>query len=144
MKPSILDGGYEIGLANWPSFKRIVCSTHNNIPIEIPSHSYVLLNRMVLRNCIIEAENNFLLESIAACDPEGYGADLEKYFMANTAFLNYFDELINTLDVPILHNITKQEHVLPISLESNDFDKELLTAPETLRELVEKYKQRKF
>ena len=64
--------------------------------------------------------------------------------MANTAFLNYFDELINTLDVPILHNITKQEHVLPISLESDDFDKELLTAPETLRELVEKYKQRKF
>ena len=43
MKPSILDGGYEIVLANWPSFKRIVCSVHNNIPIEIPSHPYVLL-----------------------------------------------------------------------------------------------------
>ena len=38
----------------------------------------------------------------------------------------------------------KQEHVLPISLESDDFDKELLNAPETLRELVEKYKQRKL
>ena len=37
-----------------------------------------------------------------------------------------------------------QEHVLPISLESDDFDKELLTAPETLRELVEKYKKIKF
>ena len=35
----------------------------------------------------------------------------------------------------------KQEHVLPISLESDDFDKDLLTAPETLRELVEKYKE---
>ena len=121
-----------------------VCSMHNNIPIEIPNHPYVLLNRMVLCNCIIEVENNFLLESIAACDPEGNGADLEMYFMANTAFLNYFDELINTLDTPFLHNITKQEHVLPISLESDDFDKELLTAPETLRELVEKYKQRKL
>ena len=41
---------------------------HNNIPIEIPSHPNVLLNRTVLCNCIIEAENNFLLESIAACD----------------------------------------------------------------------------
>ena len=38
----------------------------------------------------------------------------------------------------------KQEHVLPLSLESDDFDKELLNASETLRELVEKYKQRKL
>ena len=37
-----------------------------------------------------------------------------------------------------------QEHILPISLESDDFDKELFTAPETLRELVEKYKKRKL
>ena len=144
VKPSILDGGYEIVLANWPSFKRIVCSTHNNIPIEIPSHPYVLLNRMVLCNCIIEAESNFLLESIAACDPERDDVDLEMYFVANTVFLNYFDELISTLDIPFFHNITRQEHVLPISLESDDFDEQLLSAPKTLRELVEKYKQKKI
>ena len=144
VKPSILDGGYEIVLANWPSYKRIVCSTHNNIPIEIPSHPYVLLNRMVLCNCIIEAESNFLLESIAACDPERDDIDLEMYFVANKAFLNYFDELINTLDIPAFHNITRQEHILPISLESNDFDEELLSAPKTLRELVEWYKQKKI
>ena len=144
VKPSILDGGYEIVLANWPSFKRIVCSTHNNIPIEIPSHPYVLLNRTVLCNYIIEVESNFLLESIAACDPERDDVDLEMYFVANTAFLNYFDELINTLDIPAFHNITRQEHILPISLESNDFDEELLSAPKTLRELVDKYKQRKL
>ena len=117
MKPCILDGGYEIVLANWSSFKRIVCSTHNNIPIDIP---------------------------IAACDPERDSADLEMYFMANTAFLNYFDELINTLDTPVFHNITREEHILPISLESDDSDKELISAPETLRELVKKYKQRKL
>ena len=144
VKPSILDGGYEIVLANWPSFKRIVCSTHNNIPIEIPNHSYVLLNRTVLCNCFIEAENNFLLESIAACNPERDNVDLEMYFVANIAFLNYFDELINTLDIPAFHNIMRQEHVLPISLESNDFDEELLSAPKTLRELVERYKQKRI
>ena len=66
------------------------------------------------------------------------------YFVANTAFLNYFDELINTLDIPDFHNITKQEHVLPISLESNDFDEELLSAPKTMRDLVERYKQKKI
>ena len=70
--------------------------------------------------------------------------DLEMYFVANTAFLNYFDELINTLDIPAFRNITRQEHILPISLESNDFDEELLSAPKTLRELVDKYRQRKL
>ena len=144
VKPSILDGGYEIVLANWPSFKRIVCSTHNNIPIEIPSHPYVLLNRTVLCNCIIEADSNFLLESITACNPERDNVDLEMYFVANTAFLNYFDELISTLDIPFLHNIMRQEYVLPISLESNDLDEQLLSAPKTLRELVERYKQKRY
>ena len=62
----------------------------------------------------------------------------------NTAFLNYFDELISTLDIPYFHNITRQEHIIPISLESDDFDKELLSAPKTLRELIEKYKQKRL
>ena len=66
------------------------------------------------------------------------------YFVANTAFLNYFDELISTLDIPAFHNITRQEHILPISLEANDFDEELLSAPKTLRELVERYKQKRI
>ena len=64
--------------------------------------------------------------------------------MANTAFLNYFDELKSTLDIPSLHNISRQERILPISLESDDFDEELLLAPKTLRELVEKYKQKRI
>ena len=64
--------------------------------------------------------------------------------MWQTAFLNYFDELINTLDIPVFHNISRQEHILPISLESDDFDEELLSAPKTLRELVEQYKQKKI
>ena len=104
----------------------------------------MLLNRTILCNCIIEAENNFLLESIAACDPGSDGEDLEMYFMTNMAFLNYFEGLIDMLEVPFLHNVTRQEHILPISLESDDFDKELLAAPETLRELVENYKKKKL
>ena len=112
--------------------------------MEIQSHPYVLLNRMVLCNCIIEAESNFLLESIAACNPEKTDADLEMYFMVNKAFLNYFDELIETLDIPVFHNVTKWEHVLPISLESDGFDEELLSAPKTLMTLVERYKQKRI
>ena len=44
----------------------------------------------------------------------------------------------------MLQNITMQEHILPISLESDDFDKELLEAPKMLRELVENYKRKKL
>ena len=65
--PSVLDGGHQIILANWPSYKRIICTHNNNIPVKIPSHSYVLLERNTLCNCDIEAENNFLLESLASC-----------------------------------------------------------------------------
>ena len=66
------------------------------------------------------------------------------YYVANTSFFELFDELINTLDIPDFHNVTRQEHILPISLESNDFDKELLSAPKTLRDLVERYKHSIF
>ena len=48
------------------------------------------------------------------------------------------------MDIPFFHNITSIEHILPISLESYGFGEELLSAPKTLRELVEKYKQRKL
>ena len=56
-----LDSGNEIILANWPTNKHIICSINNDIPIEIPSCPYVLVNRSVLCNCRIEAENNYLL-----------------------------------------------------------------------------------
>ena len=52
--------------------------------------------------------------------------------------------MIDTLEVQFLHNVTMQEHILPISLESDDFDKELLAALEMLRELVENYKRKKL
>ena len=52
--------------------------------------------------------------------------------------------MIDTLKVPFLQNVTMQEHILPISLESDDFDKELLATPEILRELLENYKRKKI
>ena len=42
----------------------------------------------------------------------------------------------------MLQNMKMQEHILPISLESDDFDKELFEAAEMLRELVENYKKK--
>ena len=70
----------------------IMCLHNNNIPISIPSHPYVLLNRHILCNCDVEAENNFLLESLAACENSETKTDLEMNFTVNLAFVNYFDK----------------------------------------------------
>ena len=59
--PSVLDGGHQIVHANWCNYKRINCTHNNNIPVSIPSHLYVLLDRSVLCNCDIEAKSNFLI-----------------------------------------------------------------------------------
>ena len=46
--PTVLDEGDEILLANWPNDKHIICNVNNDIPIRIPSHPYLLINRSVL------------------------------------------------------------------------------------------------
>ena len=60
--PTVLDGGDEIILANWPNDKHIICNINNDIPVKIPSHPYVLVNRSILCNCGIEVDNHHLLE----------------------------------------------------------------------------------
>ena len=91
--PTVLDGGNEIILANWPNDKHIICKNKDDIPIKIPSHPYVLVNRSVLCNCGIEAENHFLLESLAAC--QDTNSKLIMYFTVNTAFVKYLDQFCN-------------------------------------------------
>ena len=51
VKPAMLDGRHQIILANWPSYKKIMCAFNNNIPINIPNHPYMLMNRSILCNC---------------------------------------------------------------------------------------------
>ena len=48
--PTVLDGGDEIILANWPNDKHIICNINNDIPVKIPGHPYVLVNRRILCN----------------------------------------------------------------------------------------------
>ena len=91
--PTVLDGGNEIIMANWPNNKHIICNINNDIPVRIPIHPYVLVNRSVLCNCGIEAENHFLLESLDAC--ENVNSKLTMYFTVNIAFVNYLDRFPN-------------------------------------------------
>ena len=55
---TVLDGGDEIVLANWLNDKHIICNINNDIAVKIPCHSYVLVNRSILCNCGIEADNH--------------------------------------------------------------------------------------
>ena len=48
---TVCDGGNEIILANWLNDIHIICNINNSIPVKIPSHPYVLVNRSILCNC---------------------------------------------------------------------------------------------
>ena len=141
--PIVLDGGNEIILANWPDDKHI-CNVNNDISFKIPRYPYVLVNRSVLCKCGIEAENNFLLESLAACHDSN--SKLIMYFMVNIAFVNYFDQMDNltdSLDVPILIEKTTFKQILPISLNVSKFCSDLLRAHRTLKDFVQQYHNKK-
>ena len=137
-----LNGGNEIILATWPNNKHIICITNNDIPIEIPSLPYILVNRSVLCNCGIEVENNFLLESLSACHDAN--TNLIMYFMVNTTFTNYIDQfnLMEELEYPIVTNKTISEFTLLVFLNRR-FDNSLLTAPQTLKDYIAQYKHEK-
>ena len=139
VKPSVLDGGHEILLANLPKTRYVICNDNHNFPIKIPRHLYVLMKRTVLCNCGIGAEENFLLESIAVCP--GKQLALTMYYMVNTAFMHYFHSLTEKLGTHISQNWTTQEQVFPMSLQTFEFDSKLLKVPKTLKDLVYQYKQ---
>ena len=91
----------------------------NDIPIKIPSHQYVLVNRSVLCNCGIEADNHHLLESIATCDNKI--TKLVMYFTISLGFTNYLDMLPNLTDsLPIIKDRTRYEQTLPLSILTFD------------------------
>ena len=142
IKPTVLDGRFQIILANWPNYRKIMCSHNNNIPINIPGHPYVLMNQSCLCNCDIEAESNFLLESLVACEGLEAKTDLEMHFTVNLAFVNYFEDILEELGKQISLNWTTQEQTLPISLETFEISPNLINAPKTLCELAVRYRNK--
>ena len=65
------------------------------------------------------------------------------YFTVNLAFVNYLDQLNETINIPIERNWTHQTQVLPISLEAFNINSNLLQAPNTLQDLVNQYKEKR-
>ena len=97
--PTVLDGGDEIILANQPNDKHIICNINNDIPVKIPSHPYVLVNRSILCNCGIEADNHHLLESITSCDRKITKLTMYFYYQSSVhklpGYTSKFDRIIN-------------------------------------------------
>ena len=54
--------------------------------------------------------------------------NLVMYFIVNTVFVNYLDNLNESFKLPILLNRTTHEQTLPISLQSFEFNSNLLKA----------------
>ena len=125
-------------MANWPNYKHIICNINNDIPIKIPSNPYVLVNRSILCNCGIEADNHNLLESIATCDNKI--TKLVMYFTINLAFTNYLDMLPNMTDsLPVIKDRTRYEQPLPLNLSIPHFDNSLRHRPTKLKDFMANY-----
>ena len=136
--PSVLDGGDEIVLANWPNDKHIICNINNDIPIKILSHSYVLVNRNILCKCGIEADKHHLLESISTCDNKI--TKLVMYFTINLAFTNYLDITPNMTDsLPLVSDRTRYEQPLPLKLSIPHFDNSLRHRSTKLKDFMTNY-----
>ena len=101
------------------------------------------MNQSILCNCDIEAESNFLLESLAACEGPEAKTDLEMHFTVNLAFVNYFEDIIEELGKQILLNWTTQEQILPILLKTFEINPNLINAPKTLPDLAVQYRNKK-
>ena len=139
--PPVLDGGDEIVLANGPNDNHIICNVNSDIPVKIPSHPYVLVNRSVLCNCGIEADNHYLLESLAAYDNKAQ--DLVMYFTINMAFTNYLGMLPNLTIPSLIRDRTTYEQPLPVNLTVPVFDSSLKDNPTNLKSLMCSYVKHK-
>ena len=138
--PTVLDGGNEIILANLPNDKHIICNINNDIPVKIPSHPYVLVNRSILCNCSIKADSHHLLESLTACNNKL--TKLTMYFTISLAFSNYLELIPNMTDhLPINKGKTYFEQPLPIYLNNSHFHNSLSDRPSKLKEFIQNYMQ---
>ena len=103
------------------------------------SHPYVLVNRSILCNCNIKADNHHLLESIASCDKKI--TKLIMYFTINLAFTNYLDMLPNLTEslTLIIEMDTCNEQHIPIHLDIPHYDNSLNNRPSMLKEFLDNY-----
>ena len=65
------------------------------------------------------------------------------HFTLNLAFVNYFDDMMEELGIPVSWNWTTQEQILPLSLQTFEINSNLLNAPKTLWDLAIQYQNKR-
>ena len=58
--------------------------------------------------------------------------------------MNYFDDMIEELGIPVSQDWTTQEQILPLSLEIFEIKPNLFNAPKTLQDLLIKYQTKRI
>ena len=114
---------------------------NNDIPVKIPSHPYVLVNRSVLCNHGIEADNHYLLESLAVCNNKAH--NLSMYFTINMAFTNYLNMLPNLTIPSLIRDRTTYDQPLPVNLTFPILNSSLKCAPAKLKSFMHNYSRYK-
>ena len=146
--PSILDGGSNILLANMLSPKRLIYTEDFPMAQPLPSHPYVLVNRLILCNCHLQTGFNYLLKSLSSCDS---GATSTMYFTFNSAFQHFLSEFGLSNSPSLDGRLLSQEYIFDIFL--NDTSKPSmhpntskpilsLDTPDTLLELFKSISSR--
>ena len=91
-------------------------------------------------NCDIEVESNFLLELLAACG-EHEKLDLEMYFTVNLAFVEYLEQLNETITTPINQNWTSAKQSIPHFFRLLHLSSKLMHMPVMLKDFIEQYQE---
>ena len=81
-----------------------------------------------------------MLESLAACN-EHETPDLKMYFMASLAFIDYLEQLNETLTMPINRNWMNVKQPMPISLDSFQVSSKLMHALMMFKDFMEHYQE---
>ena len=66
------------------------------------------------------------------------------YFTVNLAFVDYLEELNETIKTPINRNWTSFKQSLPVSLESVQISSKLMHAPVMLRDFIDQYQENRI
>ena len=66
------------------------------------------------------------------------------YFTVNLAFVDYLEELNETIKTPINRNWTRFKQSLPVSLESFQLSSKLMQAPIMLRDFIDQYQENRI
>ena len=84
-----------------------------------------------------------MLESLAACE-EHEKPSLEMYFTVNLAFVDYLEQLNETITTPINKNWTSTRQSIPISLDSFKVSSKSMHLPIMLKDFIEHYQENRI